>query len=112
MNSYDIIVTPDAEEDLISLRDYIGKTLCAPDTARSYIRTIYNSIQTLSEMPARIQPLEAEPWHSRGVRRLFSKNHYIYYRIAEKDKKVFILAIIYSKRDQLRQLNSIKDTYK
>ena len=40
MNSYEIIVTPDAEADLHEIRDYIAETLLAPDVALNYIRVI------------------------------------------------------------------------
>ena len=52
MDSYKIIITPDAEEDLVELRNYIADVLLARDTARNYIRTIRKEIATLSEMPA------------------------------------------------------------
>lgn len=37
MKNYQIIVTPDAENDLIELRDYISNVLLVPETAREYI---------------------------------------------------------------------------
>lgn len=40
MDSYDIIVTPDAEADLFEIRDYIARTLLVPDVALNYIRTL------------------------------------------------------------------------
>ncbi|MGI6672214.1 MAG: hypothetical protein ACOX58_11670 [Christensenellales bacterium] len=40
MDSYEIIITPDAIADLVELRDYIADVLLAPDTARSYIQAI------------------------------------------------------------------------
>ena len=51
MASYKIIVTPDAEDDLVELRNYIAGVLLAYDTATNYIRTIRNEIGSLSEMP-------------------------------------------------------------
>lgn len=36
MDSYKIIITPDAEEDLFKLRNYIADVLLARDTARNY----------------------------------------------------------------------------
>lgn len=40
MNSYEIIVTLDAEADLYEIKDYIAETLQAPDVALNYIRLI------------------------------------------------------------------------
>ena len=54
MTSFEIIITPDAEADLIELRNYIADALLAPETALSYIQSIRKEIAALSEMPGRI----------------------------------------------------------
>lgn len=108
MNSYEIIMTPDATTDLVELRDYIADVLLVPDTALSYIRVIREEISKLSEMPGRIKPVDDEPWHSRGIREIMAKNFYVYYRIDEETKRVYIMNVIYNKRDQLRQLANMK----
>ena len=107
MDSYKIIITPDAEEDLVELRNYIADVLLARDTARNYIRTIRKEIGSLSEMPARFKPVDDEPWHSRGIRRIMANNFFVYYRIDEDRKQVFVLNVIYARRDQLRMLEQM-----
>lgn len=108
MDSYEIIMTPDATTDLMELRDYIADVLLVPDTALSYIRAIREEISKLSEMPGRIKPVDDEPWHSRGIRKIMAKNFYVYYRIDEDSKRVYIMNVIYNRRDQLRQLANMK----
>lgn len=108
MNSYEIIMTPDATTDLVEPRDYIADVLLVPDTALSYSRAIREEISKLSEMPGRIKPVDDEPWHSRGIREIMAKNFYVYYRIDEETKRVYIMNVIYNKRDQLRQLANMK----
>ena len=108
MTQYRIIVTPDASDDLYELRSYIADVLCAPDTALSYIRAVRKEIAALSEMPARYRPVDGEPWHSRGIRKLLVKNSFVYYRIDEAARIVYILNIIYAARDQLRALSAMK----
>ena len=107
MDLYEIIITPDAEKDLVELRNYITDVLLARDTARSYIRTIRKEIATLNEMPARYKPVDDEPWHTRGIRRIIANNVYVYYRIDEGNNRVFILNVIYARRDQLRVLEQM-----
>ena len=107
MDSYKIILTPDAEEDLVELRNYIADVLLARDTARNYIRTIRKEIGSLSELPARYKPVDDEPWHSRGIRRIMANNFFVYYRIDEDRKQVFVLNVIYARRDQLRMLEQM-----
>lgn len=108
MDSYRIIVTPDAEADLSELRDYIANVLRSPETARSYLHHLRKEIGSLSEMPARIKAVDEEPWHSRGIRKLIVKNFLVYFRIVEEEKTVFILNAIYARRDQLRVLQQMK----
>ena len=104
MDSYEVIMTPDAAEDLMELRDYIAYTLYSQDTALSYIQTIRKEIAALTTMPARNKLVDDEPWHSRGIRKTVAKNFYIYYRIDEGAMRVYILNVIYTKRDQLKVL--------
>lgn len=108
MDSYEIIMTPDVTTDLVELRDYIADILLVPNTALSYIRAIRKEISKLSEMPSRIKPVNDEPWHSRGIRKIMAKNFYVYYRIDEDAKQVYIMNVIYNRRDQLRQLANMK----
>lgn len=107
MNSYEIIVTPDAEADLYEIRDYIAETLLVPDVALNYIRVIRKEMEKLSYMADIIAPEEREPWHSRGVRKIIAKNFYIYYRPDEASGRVYVLNVIYAKRDQLKALNKM-----
>lgn len=107
MNSYEIIVTPDAEADLHEIRDYIAETLLVPDVALNYIRVIRKEMEKLSYMADIIAPAEREPWRSRGVRKIMAKNFYIYYRPDEVSGRVYVLNVIYAKRDQLKALNKM-----
>ena len=104
MELYKIIVTPDAAANLTELRYYIANILMAPDAALRHIRLIRTEIAKLKQFPARISPVHEEPWHSRGIRFLIVKNFYVYYRIDENARTVFILNVVYSKRDQLKVL--------
>lgn len=107
MDSYEIVITPDAEADLWALRDYISDVLSAQGTAANYIRTLRKGIASLSEMPARYKPVDDEPWHSLGLRKIIVNNFYAYYRIDEVTRRVFVLNVIYAKRDQLHALEQM-----
>ena len=54
-----------------------------------------------------IAPEKREPWYSRGVRKIIAKNFYIYYRLDEVSGRVYVLNVIYAKRDQLKVLNKM-----
>lgn len=108
MPDYRIIITPDAICDLTELRDYIADVLLAPETALQYIQTIRREIGTLSRMPARHKCIDLEPWRSRGVRKIIVKNLYVYYRIDDPAGTVYVLNVIYLRRDQLKALSRLK----
>lgn len=76
MDSFEIIITPDAEADLYEIRNYIAGSLRAPDVALNYIRELRNAIHKLSYMGASFAFVENEPWHSLGVRKIIAKNFY------------------------------------
>ena len=109
MGSYEIIMTPDATADLVELRDYITYVLLVPEIALAYIRAIHKEISKLEYSALSIATVPEEPWHSRGIRKIIAKNFYIYYRVDEHIKRVYILNIIYNKRDQLQALKNIAD---
>lgn len=108
MGSYQVIVTPDAEKDLAEVRDYIAEVLLAPETARSYIRALRKAIGDLSYLAPSFALLEDEPWHTRGIRKTMAKNFVIYYRVDEEHKKVYVLNVIYARRDMLRVLKQMR----
>jgi toxin ParE1/3/4 len=107
MDRYEIIMTPDAISDLTELRNYIVGVLHAPETAGKYVRAIREEIATLDTMPARIAPVPDEPWHSRGIRKMIVKNFYVYFRIDSDAMRVYILNVIYARRDQLKLLSEL-----
>lgn len=108
MDSFEIIMTPDATSNLIELRNYIADVLLSSETALNYIHAIHQEISKLEYMAASIAPIPDEPWHSRGLRKIVAKNFYIYYRIDNTSKHVYIMNIIYNKRNQLKQLGKMK----
>lgn len=93
-----------AEQDLISIYDYIATTLCAVDTAKNLVRQIMNEIASLDEMPNRYAKYDKEPWVSRGLRFFSVKNYVIFYLPNEESKTVSIIRIMYGGRDIEKQL--------
>ena len=111
MGDYEIIMTQDAVSDLEELGSYISCALRAPDTALAYIKRIRGKIKTLTVFPERNRLLETEPWRSMGVRKVIVQNFYIYYRIDFDFQRVYILNIIYTRRDQLNALSQRENIF-
>ena len=107
MERYRIRITRQAREHLLEIRRYIEKELLSPIAAKNTIAAIKAEIQSLSNMPGRVHLTPEEPWHSSGVRSSRVKNFYIYFWINEEGKAVQIMSVIYVKRDQARQLESL-----
>ena len=111
MTDYDVIITPDAENDLNDLDEHISVTLQSPDIAIAYIRTIREKILSLQNNPGRYRCLDEEPWHTMGIRRLNVKNFAVFYTIIDEYNEVYIQNIIYQRRDIQRfLLNLLNDS--
>lgn len=91
MDLYEIVMTYDAKNDLLEVRDYISDVLSVPDIAKKYISVVKNEISKLSVMPKRNRLIDNEPWKSRGLRRILVKNFFVYYRVDDTDKKYIFL---------------------
>ncbi|MCI8639964.1 MAG: type II toxin-antitoxin system RelE/ParE family toxin [Coprococcus sp.] len=107
MDSFEVIITPDAENDLNNLDNYITFQLMAPDTAIRCIRDIRAKISELRSTPKRYRLVEDEPWHSRGVRRMNAKNFAVFFYVYEEYSEVYIQNVIYQKRDLPKVLSEL-----
>ena len=106
MDAYAVVITPEAADNLQEIKYYISYSLKSPQTAGKYIRSVRKQIEGLEVFPSARSLVQEEPWRSRGVRRIIHKNFYIYFRIDEANKTVYILNVIYAKRDQLKAMHS------
>lgn len=107
-NNYTVKITSQAEEQIQETIYYITHELKAPNAALHLLDTLENSIASLSDYPQRVTLIDEEPWHTKGIRRLPVKNFLIYFWIDDANMKVQITALIYGKRDQLRQLSQME----
>ncbi len=104
---FEVRFTNQALEQIQEIYRYIAESLCAPDTASKWVKNLKEEIAKLSFMPKRISLTDEEPWHSKGVRRMTVKNHFVYFWIDEENGIVWIIAVIYARRDQKRQLENL-----
>lgn len=105
--TYLVKITAQAEEQLQGIVRYIACELKASKAALCPLDEIEHSISSLSQFPQRIALTEEEPWHSYSVHKMPVKNFLIYFWIDEENSKVQITAVIYGKRDQLKQLSQM-----
>ena len=106
-NQYEVKITAQALAQMREINDYIAHELQAPDAARNLLDKMQFEIKKLSEFPKKHKLIEEEPWHSEGVRKIIVNNFLVYYWIDEDNMLVQGIAVIYEKRDQIKQLAKI-----
>lgn len=107
MDNYIVKITSQAEEQMQDIVYYITHELKAPDAALHLLDAMEEVFRSLAHFPQRIALINEEPWHTKGIHRLPVKNFYVYFWIDEDNLKVQVIAVIYQKRDQLKQLSKI-----
>ena len=105
MTTYQVKITHQAKEHLTFIRDYITIQLKSPESAKKLLHLFQTRMNSLSFMPQRISCIKESPWGKNGIRKIRVEKYYIYFGIIEDKKQVQIIAVIYSKRNQEKQLN-------
>jgi toxin ParE1/3/4 len=105
--TYVVKITTQAQEQLHQITHYIASELKAPDTALHLLDTLEDAISSLSEFPQRIALTEEEPWHNYGIRKMPVKNFLVYFWLDEDHLIVQVTAVVYRKRDLIRQLSQM-----
>lgn len=104
---YKVKLTDHAVAQLQEAVIYISKVLQASTVAKHWAARVKKELASLSTMPARYPLTEEEPWHTEGIHRMSVENFLVYYWINEEKKIVWITAIVYARRDQLRVLREM-----
>ena len=107
MDKYKIRLTRQAKEHLTLIREYIAKELREPFIAKKMLDLLKTQMYSLETMPHRIKCIDEKPWNDLGFRKIRVKNYYIYFLIDENKKEVQIIAVIYVKRNQTKQLERL-----
>ena len=99
MEKYEVLLTPKALRDLDAIYGYVADTLLEAGTAHALIEELEKGIFSLETMPYRCPERRVGVFANRGYRQLFVRNYTILYRIAEPDRQVIILSVLYSRSD-------------
>ena len=105
---YNLIILPEAQQDIRNIILYIAIELASPYTALELQDSFEEAINYLSSMPKRYKTIDKEPWKSKGIRRFQVKSYYIYYIVSDSDISVKIITVIYARRNQEKQLSERK----
>ena len=98
-DTYSVIYSPEAKDDLREIYSYIAFELEAPDTAEGQVNRIRKEIRSLDFMPARYAIVDWEPWRSMEMHRVPVDNFVVYYAIDDKSRTVTVIRFFYGGRD-------------
>lgn len=107
MNVFEVIFTPQAEEQLEGIAHHIAVDLCNRIAAEEFVDNIIEQSLKLSLNPEKYRLIDEEPWGSRGVRKIKVDNYYAYFWIDIENATVWIIGVVFAKRDQKKFLSSI-----
>lgn len=98
--------TTPAEEDLLSILEYISSILKSSVAAENLLDEIEEKTELLAENPF-IFPLAKDEYiNKRGIRHIPVKNYFVFYTIEEDKKIVSIIRIMYARRDWINLLRN------
>lgn len=106
--SYTVILTEEAAQELEEIHHYIAHELFAPETARKQVARIFSEVRTLETLPGRYKLYEDEPFRSMGIRAFPVDNYLVFYEVDNKNKRVYIVRIMYGGRNIRQQLQEHK----
>ena len=107
MDEYKIKVTRQAKEHLALIREYIATELKEPAIAKRTLELLKKEMMSLQTMPYRVKCIDEQPWGELSFRKIRVKNYYVYFWVDENKREVQILAVIYARRDQAKQLEQL-----
>ncbi len=96
---YRTLITEPAARDMLEAFSYISEILHEPRAARRFYAQMKKSIDSLSVMPQRHRMVFEQPYASMGVRRLPVQEYVILYLVEEETATVYILRVLYGRRE-------------
>ena len=97
-----LLISPEAKQDLLEIKEYISNELDSPIAARNVTYKIIKQISSLSDFPKIGTMLSSIINMETGYRFLVCGSYTAFYRYI--DNTVFVDRILYGKRDFMRIL--------
>lgn len=99
MSSYNIVITEAAQRDLLDIFDYITFELREPESASHLLTKIKLKAKSLEEFPERNNIISEPKYEAQNIRWCLIDNYVIFYQVSEMQSQVFILRVLYKKRN-------------
>ena len=101
---YEVILTGKAKVELEGIYKYISKSLISETAASSIMQKIENKILNLKKIPESYSIIEPYIQTKEKYRKLIINNYIVVYRIDKENNKVYVISIIYGKRNYLNEV--------
>ena len=105
--TYRVRMTECAVEQMQQSAAYISRVLLEPVSAMRWAEKMKKEIESLNELPLRFPLTDEEPWRSNGVRKMPVGNFLVYYWVSEEERAVWVISVLYGRRDQLSALKNV-----
>ncbi len=96
---YSYRFTEKAEQDLEGILRYIAVELSNPVAAQNLGRKIFEKIDIVRDFPDSGTLVDNELLSDKEVRKLLADNYVIYYKVYYDKKIIFVVRIVYGKRN-------------
>jgi len=106
-NNYKVHITRYAFKQMEEIRQYIADELLAPQAAKILLTEMKEAAASLERFPFRNPLVDEKKWREQGIRRTVVKNFLMYYWVDTEKEAVYITAVVYGKRNQLKQLDKM-----
>ena len=106
MNTYTVVISNQAKEDISNIYDYILNVLKSNINADAVLNRLYSAMTDLSFMADSYRFYPKEPWKTKGLRYFFVGNYAVFYHV--KQNIATIIHVCYGKRDLDDALTEIK----
>ena len=106
MNVYAVELTESAAQDLREIDRHIRFRLLEPETASQQIERLRAAVFSLETMPERHALLVDDVLRGQGIRFIPVDNYLVFYTLYADAKRVYVLRILYARRDWRNVLTS------
>ena len=103
---YRIEITEAAQRDFENIYTYISDSLCNRKAATGLIDLFDKNIRTLADMPEGYPLANDEYLRNMGIRFISVKNYIIFYTVNIKKQMVYVVRVLYGKRNWIDILQS------
>jgi len=105
-DSYSVVYSLEAMDDLREIYTYIAFALMVPEIAEKQVNRIRKEVRSLDFMPFRYSFVDWEPWKSMGMHKVPVDNFVVYYTVNGDSHTVTVIRIFYGGQDMVNIVNT------